>query len=168
MGRVRRRCDAQMLEGLPREHPAARGARDDDLTGVIVLAWRPGELWSMGFQLSFGLVAALITMGPVMHRRLFGQRVIGGLERPHSGWRWALHTGWGVLRGLISVSVLCWLVAAGSVGSKAMVGMAVSELRLTLMSAPEPAVPSPVGLGGAVIEERLMGPRTPVGCPVAS
>src|SRR5690606_35557035 len=80
-------------------------------TAVGVLIWRPAELWSMGFQLSFGLVLALITLGPVMQRRLFGRRVVGGLERPPSGWRWVVRGGVESLKGLVGASVLCWLVA---------------------------------------------------------
>ncbi|MFG0283577.1 MAG: ComEC/Rec2 family competence protein, partial [Phycisphaerales bacterium JB039] len=93
----------------------ALGRRWDPLavlawTAALVLVWRPSELWSMGFQLSFGMVAALILLGPVTQRRLFGQKVIGGLERPPSGWRWGAGAAWVWSKGLVSVSALCWLI----------------------------------------------------------
>ncbi len=39
-------------------------------TGVAVLLWRPLELWSPGFQLSFGVVAAIIVFPPRVVQRL--------------------------------------------------------------------------------------------------
>jgi len=57
-------------------------------TGVAVLIWRPMELWSAGYQLSFGVVGALIVFaGPLAERwtplRLRSQRetVIAGARR---------------------------------------------------------------------------------------
>ncbi len=37
--------------------------------GVAVLLWRPLELWSPGYQLSFGIVAAILTMPAIVERR---------------------------------------------------------------------------------------------------
>lgn len=55
----------------------ALGRRYDRLNtlawiGVGVLAWRPLELWSPGFQLSFGVVAALLTLVRPAVTRWFG------------------------------------------------------------------------------------------------
>jgi competence protein ComEC len=55
----------------------AAGRRHDRLTtlawaAIVVLAWRPLELWSAGFQLSFGVVAALVTLTRPLRDRLLG------------------------------------------------------------------------------------------------
>ncbi|MFG0275397.1 MAG: ComEC/Rec2 family competence protein [Phycisphaerales bacterium] len=55
----------------------AAGRRHDRLTtlawaAIVVLAWRPLELWSAGFQLSFGVVAALVTLTGPLRDRLLG------------------------------------------------------------------------------------------------
>lgn len=44
------------------------------LVAIAILIWRPLELFSPGFQLSFGAVAALLAVAPVLRDRLFGQR----------------------------------------------------------------------------------------------
>lgn len=59
--------------------PEAFGRRYDRLTmlgwaAVLVLWWRPTELLSPGFQLSFGVVAALLTLVNPLRERLFGLR----------------------------------------------------------------------------------------------
>ncbi len=55
----------------------ASGRRYDGLTilgwvFVVTLLWQPMELWSAGFQLSFGVVAALITLHHPLRAKLFG------------------------------------------------------------------------------------------------
>ena len=42
--------------------------------GVALLLWRPSELLNPGFQLSFGVVAALIGLTPMISRRWLGER----------------------------------------------------------------------------------------------
>lgn len=44
------------------------------LVAIAVLIWRPLELFSPGFQLSFGAVAALLVVTPILRERLFGPR----------------------------------------------------------------------------------------------
>ena len=48
-----------------RYHPLAALA----WVGVAVLLWRPMDLWSPGYQLSFGIVAAIVTLPRIVVRR---------------------------------------------------------------------------------------------------
>lgn len=55
----------------------ASGRRYDRLTTlgwvfIATLIWQPMELWSAGFQLSFGVVAALLTLTTPLRAKLFG------------------------------------------------------------------------------------------------
>lgn len=55
----------------------ASGRRYDNLTTlgwvyIATLLWQPMELWSAGFQLSFGVVAALLTLQHPLRAKLFG------------------------------------------------------------------------------------------------
>jgi competence protein ComEC len=42
------------------------------LSAIVLLAWRPGEIASAGFQLSYGVVLGIIHLAPVVRRRWFG------------------------------------------------------------------------------------------------
>src|SRR5205823_4667612 len=60
----------------------ASGRRYDRATllGWIALALliiRPLDAWSLGFQLSFGIVAALLLLGDTVHHRLWGVPILG-------------------------------------------------------------------------------------------
>jgi len=109
------RAGAMVLAFLVAE---AAGRRYDRLTvlGWIALGlilWRPMDLWSLGFQLSCGIVAVLLWQGRAWHDRLWGVPLRGTLRSGPPGIlaaaaRWL----WGVVKGLISTSVLCWAVAA--------------------------------------------------------
>ncbi len=57
------------------------------LVAIAVLVWRPSELFSAGFQLSFGAVAALLVITPILRERLFGERDLHAED--HLG-RWVL------------------------------------------------------------------------------
>ena len=50
-----------------RYHPLAVLA----LTAIVIIIWKPTELASIGFQLSFGIVAALIALTPRVEQRFF-------------------------------------------------------------------------------------------------
>ena len=90
------------------------GKRYDRLTillwaALIVLVWRPLDLWSAGAQLSFGITGALIGLGTRFHARLFGVPLRGLVSNrstlalvARGTWRW-------LLAGL-STSLLCWAV----------------------------------------------------------
>lgn len=76
-------------------------------TAMALLLIRPMDLWSMGFQLSFGLVATLMWVGPRAMALFSGERIITDMPEPSPWWRWPLM--W--LKGLFVSSVLCWIVA---------------------------------------------------------
>lgn len=90
----------------------ALGRRYDKIS---VLAWiavcllivRPMDLWAMGFQLSFGLVAVLMWLGPAAMSLVAGERIVTDLPQPSAWWRWPLN--W--VKVLVMSSVLCWAVA---------------------------------------------------------
>lgn len=90
----------------------ALGRRHDRLASLgwiatLILLWRPMDLWSIGFQLSFGLVGVMMWLGERAHTRLFRPR-LKGVIRPASWFRPL------VLRPtqhLISTNLLCGLAA---------------------------------------------------------
>lgn len=82
------------------------------LLGWVALglaAWRPAELWSLGYQLSCGLTAVLMGMGERVHGRIFPAPVRTGMPTdlrfldPSATRRVA---GW--FGGLFSTTLLCW------------------------------------------------------------
>ncbi len=76
---------------------------------VLLVLWRPMDLWSMGFQLSFGLVGLLMWLGHTTYRRLYGVVYAGPHPtKPRTIPRWAFD--WA--RAYFSSSLLCWVVAA--------------------------------------------------------
>lgn len=98
----------------------AIGRRYDRLTllgwtAAGLLLWRPMDLWSLGFQLSFGIVAVLLWLAESTKGRLFGVELRGVLEPRRSGWLWGLRDaarfGMDHLRTLIATSLLAWCVA---------------------------------------------------------
>ncbi|MCK4873052.1 MAG: ComEC/Rec2 family competence protein [Phycisphaerales bacterium] len=74
------------------------------LIALVLLIWRPLELWSPGFQLSFGIVAGLIALGGALRTRWFGERPDPDTLSPSQrvGDR---------LKTLIAGSVLAWALA---------------------------------------------------------
>jgi competence protein ComEC len=74
-----------------------------------MLLWRPMDLWSIGFQLSFGLVAVLIRFGPIAHERLWGIELKGTLDRPQPG---ALRWCGREVKKLTATNALCSTAAA--------------------------------------------------------
>lgn len=78
------------------------------LTATAILLWRPMDLFTLSFQLSFGLVAVLIRAAPAAHERLFAIPVRTDLPRRIPLWRsFVLEPA----KRLFSTSLLCWLVA---------------------------------------------------------
>ncbi len=92
----------------------ALGRRYDPLAilgwiAVGLVLWRPMDLWSMGFQLSFGLVAVLMWLGLTAFRRIYGVVYAGPHPAsPRTIPRWLWDEG----RAYVSSSLLCWVVAA--------------------------------------------------------
>jgi len=90
----------------------AMGRRYDRLAtlgwiAIILLLWRPMDLWSIGFQLSFGLVAALIRLSEPAHGRLFGVPLRGTLIREPT----PLNSAADWLKRLLSTNLLCCALA---------------------------------------------------------
>lgn len=106
----------------------ASGRRYDRAT---VLGWiacamlivRPLDAWSLGFQLSFGIVAALLLMGTTVHHRIWGVP-LRGLAPEHVAhgrrawagwwWRWLPWVWKKVVSGFkhqISAGMLAWAVS---------------------------------------------------------
>lgn len=100
------RAGAMVLAFLAAE---ACGRRYDRLAllawiAVGILLWRPLELWSAGFQLSFGVVAALLTLTRPVRERWFGSR-----PEPDT-MRWPTRAVWATKEALVA-AVVAWLVA---------------------------------------------------------
>jgi competence protein ComEC len=74
---------------------------------ILMLLWRPMDLWSIGFQLSFGLVAVLIWLSEPLHQRIWGVQLLGVL-RPDPG---PLGTLLEWFKRLFTANLLCWGVA---------------------------------------------------------
>lgn len=75
---------------------------------LAMLVWRPADLFTLGYRLSFGLTALLLWAGRGAEGRLFGLRLRGTLDG--RGWAllpWVLSLG----RGMVATSVLCSVVS---------------------------------------------------------
>lgn len=91
----------------------AIGRRHDPLAvlawvALALLIWRPADLWALGYQLSFGLTAALIWLAKPTEESLATPR-LRGVSAPsdNAPWRPAWHT----LRSLLIACLVCWLIA---------------------------------------------------------
>lgn len=72
-------------------------------SAIPLLLWRPDQLFNAGFQLTYGVVLALIHLAPIVRQRWWGPR------RPH-----AVTVGemlWESCKTTLSVSVTAWVVA---------------------------------------------------------
>ncbi len=76
---------------------------------IAVLMVRPMDLFGLGYQLTFGITAALIWFGAPVHARLFPAAL--GFERYEPPDAFAKRWWFDRLTQLVSASVLCWLVA---------------------------------------------------------
>lgn len=90
----------------------AFGRRYDRLTmlawiGVVVLLVRPLELWSLGFQLTFGLTALLYVVAPIVESRVLGPEVFG-LAPDSLGAKDRL---WRIIRTAGLVNASCWIAS---------------------------------------------------------
>lgn len=96
----------------------ALGRRHDALA---VLAWtalaialvEPYQVFDLGYQLSFGLVATLLAMAPRAHEAIFGSphTIKGLLEQPPPLWKLGAGSVGGAVGRLFSATALCWLVS---------------------------------------------------------
>lgn len=76
---------------------------------VGAVLWRPMDLWSIGFQLSFGLVATLMWLGASAHGRLWGVPIRTDRYVMEPSLRML---AWERTKQFISANVLCCVVAA--------------------------------------------------------
>ncbi|MEO1717878.1 MAG: ComEC/Rec2 family competence protein [Planctomycetota bacterium] len=88
----------------------ALGRRHDRLAllawvGVGVLVWRPDELWSIGFQLSFGLVAWLMTIAEPRPDAL----KIDDFDDPAAAPLWRGVVGW--FGDMARATAACWSIS---------------------------------------------------------
>ena len=106
----------------------ASGRRYDRATvlgwiACIMLIVRPMDAWSLGFQLSFGIVAALLLMGTTVHHRIWGVP-LRGLTPEHVAhgrrawagwwWRWVPWVCKKMVSGVkhqVSAGVLAWAIS---------------------------------------------------------
>ena len=92
----------------------ALGRRYDRVTLLawaawLIVVWSPQALWSIGFQLTFALTAALVWLGLRAQDRVFGERLFR--TRPRDAivvrpWVFVRDKG----REAISTALLCWAV----------------------------------------------------------
>lgn len=90
----------------------ALGRRHDRVStlgwlAVALTLWRPLDAWSLGFQLSFGLMAVLLWLGTPTQLRLFMPGLRGTIKRPS---RFRPFTE--ALKGLVGSGLLCWATSA--------------------------------------------------------
>ncbi len=75
--------------------------------GVLIV--RPMDIFSLGYQLTFGITGALVWFGATVHERMFPTAMSFARHEPPD----ALERRWWLSRAtqLVSASLLCWLVA---------------------------------------------------------
>lgn len=73
------------------------------LAAIALLIWRPDQLFSAGFQLSFGVVLALGTLAPIVRERWFGRRENNPMTVSAMMHEWFKTT--------LTASVVAWAVA---------------------------------------------------------
>lgn len=80
---------------------------------VFLLLLKPMDLWSLGFQLSFGVVAALIALAPIAHSRLWGAPIRGLVPTAAQRRMRSRAASWGAeqVRLAITASLVAWAVA---------------------------------------------------------
>ncbi len=120
----------------------ALGRRYDRVTLLawaawLIVVWSPQALWSIGFQLTFALTAALVWLGMRAQDRVFGERLFRTRPRDAIAIRpWAFVRDKG--REAISTALLCWgvgtpivMCAVGVVNPWAAVASVLVGLPLT-------------------------------------
>lgn len=96
----------------------ALGRRHDPLavlawTALGIALWNPYQVFDLGYQLSFGLVAVLLALAPRTHAAMFEWRtsIKGVIEKPPPNWRLGMNYGLNSVGQLFSATLLCWLVS---------------------------------------------------------
>ncbi len=98
------------------------------LSAILLLLWRPDELFNPGFQLTYGTVIGLIHLAPLVRRRWFGRPNLEAATSAVMLGQW--------LRTAVAVSVVAWLIAtpiaAYHFGSIALLGVPLSVIAVPL------------------------------------
>lgn len=98
------------------------------LSAVILLMWRPDELFNPGFQLTYGVVLALLHLAPAVRVRWFGR------PNPEAATSGEMLGQW--LKSAVAVTITAWLVAtpiaAFHFGSVALAGIPMSIVAVPL------------------------------------
>lgn len=98
------------------------------LSAIILLLWRPDELFNPGFQLTYGVVLALLYLSPAVRRRWFGP------HNPEAATTGEMLGQW--LKSGLAVTVTAWLVAtpiaAYHFGTIALAGIPMSIVAVPL------------------------------------
>lgn len=73
------------------------------LSGIVLLLWRPDQLFTPGFQLSFAVVLGLIHLQPILRRRWFGapNQLAASASQMVGQW----------LRAAFAAAMAAWLIA---------------------------------------------------------
>lgn len=129
----------------------ATGRRYDRLgilgwAGVVLLLWRPVDLWAAGFQLSFGVTAALLWLGEPLRAAWFGAGPEAGpgagSRLGRAAWRWAT--------GGAAACVLAWAVSTPLVAHHAGIVSPLAPL-VSFALVPLVTVALWLGLGAMVL-----------------
>ncbi len=123
--------------------------------GVFVLAWRPSELFSPGFQLSFGVVAALVSLAPIVERRWFGP-----LTDPDTRTGGQRAMIW--LRRAMAASFVAWIVSLALVAHAFGVVAWLSPLS-AILAVPVAGLVLGLGYGAVILELVIPGSSSGVG-----
>lgn len=96
----------------------ALGRRHDPLavlawTALAIALWSPYQVFDLGYQLSFGLVAALLALTKNAHELMFGSRgrIKGVLHKPPPVWRLSVNYAGSSVSQLFSATVVCWILS---------------------------------------------------------
>jgi competence protein ComEC len=98
------------------------------LSAVVLLLWRPHELFNPGFQLTYATVLALVHLAPALRSRWFGRPNLEAATSAVMLGQW--------LRTALAASVAAWLVATPIVahhfGRVALLGIPLSVIAVPL------------------------------------
>ncbi|MEZ6242424.1 MAG: ComEC/Rec2 family competence protein [Phycisphaerales bacterium] len=125
------RAGVMVLGVLGGEALARRPDRLASLAWIAIglLAWRPLDLWSIGFQLSVGITGLLIWLGSVRHPWVFGAPRVVGAGADVGVWRGAGRVVWRTFVGC----VLCWVIAAPTILTHTGVASPIAPIASTLL-----------------------------------
>lgn len=156
--------------------------------GVAVLIWRPLELFSPGFQLSFGVVAGLLALARPLRDRLFGPPadpdartalghaklwgadalaagiVAWAVSAPIAAWHFGILSPFGWLATVLLTPVFALALIAGYAAM--LISLAAPDLGASLAPALGALGEFVVGLVGAIDQARFTSVHLPPATPL--